>query len=165
MSAGLYWNYQYMDNLGFDAGLAVFHINKPVQSFYNDTSNILNRKTLFFANAVFKVSDRYDVVPGIFYSSQHNFKEFLIGSTFRYIRSPNPINFSTFNLGIFFRTKDAAIAVAGFDYLQYSFAVSYDINLSDLKPASRNMGGLEVSFKYILDSKRSYIRKVPCPIF
>jgi len=165
MSAGLYWNYQYMDNLGFDAGLAVFHINKPAQSFYNDTSTILNRKTLFFANAVFQVSDKYDAVPGIFYAHQHNFNEFLIGSTFRYIKSPNPINYSTFNLGMFFRTKDAAIVVAGFDYLQYSFAVSYDINLSDLKPASRNMGGLEVSFKYIIDSKRSYIKKVPCPIF
>jgi len=165
ISAGLYWNYQHFDNLGFDAGIAVFHINKPSQTFYQDPTTVLNQKILIFANALFQINERYDMVPGIFYARQHNFKEFLIGSTFRYIKSPNPINYATFNLGMFFRTKDAAIVAAGFDFLQYSFAVSYDLNYSDLKPASRHMGGLELSFKYILDSKRSYVRKVPCPIF
>lgn len=165
ISAGMYWNLQYADNLGFDAGVSLFHINKPSQTFYKDPATVLHQKLLVFTNAVFQVSDNYDLIPGLFYARQHNFKEFLMGGTFRYVKSPNPVNFSTFNLGMFFRTGDAAIVVAGFDYLQYSFAVSYDINYSGLKPASRNMGGLEASFKYILDSKRSYVRKVPCPIF
>jgi len=165
ISAGIYWNYQVFNNTGFDAGLSVFHISKPSQTFYSDATAVLHRKVIVFGNAIFQVSDRYDLVPGIYYARQYNFKEFLIGSTFRYVKSPNPINFSTFNLGMFFRTSDAALLVAGYDYLQYSFAVSYDINYSGLIPASRAMGGLEASFKYILDSKRSYIRKVPCPIF
>jgi len=165
ISAGVYWNYQHTSNLGFDAGVALFHINKPEQTFYNDPNTILNRKLLVFANTIFQASDKYELIPGFFYARQDNFNEFLLGSTFRYIKSPNPINYSTFNFGMFFRVKDAAILVAGFDYLQYNFAVSYDINYSDLKPASRNLGGLELSFKYILDSKRSYVRKVPCPIF
>ncbi len=165
ISAGIYWNYQMFNNTGFDAGLSVFHINKPSQTFYNDATAVLHRKVIVFGNAIFQVSDRYDLVPGIYYARQYNYKEFLIGSTFRYVKSPNPINFSTFNLGMFFRTSDALLLVAGYDYLQYSFAISYDVNYSDLKPASRAMGGLEASFKYILDSKRSYVRKVPCPIF
>ena len=165
ISAGVYWNYQYTNSLGFDAGAAVFHINKPEQTFYNDPSTILNRKILIFANSIFQASPKYDLIPGFFYSRQNNFQEFILGSSFRFIKSPNPINYSTFNFGLFFRFNDAAIVVAGFDYLQYNFAISYDINYSDLKPASRNLGGLELSFKYIIDSKRSYIKKVPCPIF
>ena len=165
ISAGIYWNYQYANNLGFDAGMAVFHINKPSQTYFNDPTTILNRKLLLFGNAIFQLSEKYDLIPGLFYTKQYNFKEFIMGSTFRYIKSPNPVNYSTFNLGMFFRTKDAAIVVAGFDYLQYNFAVSYDINYSNLKAASRNLGGLELSFKYILDSKRTYIKKTPCPIF
>jgi len=165
ISAGVYWNYLYSPNMGFDAGLSVFHINKPSQTFFNDPATVLHRRINFFGNAIFQLSDKYDLVPGFYYTRQYNFKEFIIGSTFRYIKSPNPVNYSTFNMGLFFRTADAAVLVAGYDYLQYSFAISYDINYSDLKPASRLMGGLELSFKYILDSKKSYIKKVPCPIF
>lgn len=165
ISMGAYWNYQLYNGLGLDAGLSVFHINKPNQSFFNEEDAVLHRKVIFFANGIFEAWQDVDMIPGIFYARQHKFSEFIFGSTFRYIKSPNPTNYTTLNLGLFFRTGDAVIVIAGFDYLNYNLGVSYDINYSGLKPASRYLGGLELSFKYILESRRSYIKKTPCPIF
>jgi len=165
LSFGVYWNYHHHHNLAFDAGLSVFHVNKPNQSFFDNPDAVLNRKIILFANTVFEGWENIDVIPGFFYARQFNFSEFIIGSNFRYIKSPNPINYTTFNLGLFLRAGDAAIVIAGIDYQNYSFGASYDINYSGLKPASRYLGGLELSFKYILESQRTYMKKTPCPIF
>lgn len=162
---GLYWHYMPMSGKRYEAGVALFHVNEPNQSLFENPEAILNRKLLVFGSMFLNIHDNIDAQPGLFYARQGNFQEFIFGSLFKYIRSPMPYNFSTFNMGLHFRAADALIVTAGFDYLDYTFGVSYDVNYSALTPASRHMGGLELSFKYILDTDKTYIKKVPCPIF
>jgi hypothetical protein len=45
--------------------------------------------------------------------------------------------------GLFYRASDAGYVYAGLERDDWTFGVSYDINFSDLVPASRNRGGIE----------------------
>jgi hypothetical protein len=70
--------------------------------------------------------------------------------------------------GVFLRWNDALIPVIKVDYTGFSFAFSYDVNISKLKPASLSRGGFEFSVSYIGFSKkldRATLNSVLCPRF
>ena len=69
--------------------------------------------------------------------------------------------------GAFLRWKDALIPVIKLDMHSLSVALSYDINVSQLKTASQGRGGIELSVAYIgfLDRDNSSRDKVLCPRF
>ncbi len=163
--AGINWFYDRHKNTTYKAGVALFHLNEPNQSVFNEPTAIVNRKLLAYFKMQFPYNENVDAYPALFYARQGNFQEIIVGSHFKYIRNPEPFNYSTFNMGLFLRFSDALIVAAGFDYLDYTFGVSYDINISRLNPASRYRGGLELSLSYIIDSKKSYVKRMPCPIF
>ncbi len=52
------------------------------------------------------------------------------------------------SFGGFLRLQDAFIPVIKLDYNPFSIAVSYDINISELKTASQGQGGMELSVMY-----------------
>ena len=56
----------------------------------------------------------------------------------------------TFFGGLYYRTRDAGYIVAGMDYDNWRVGLSYDLNISDLRPASNGRGGLEISVVYIM---------------
>jgi hypothetical protein len=55
----------------------------------------------------------------------------------------------TIHAGAFMRWNDAIIPVVKLDYNPFSVAVSYDVNISKLKPSSYGRGGFEISVSYI----------------
>jgi hypothetical protein len=69
--------------------------------------------------------------------------------------------------GGFLRWKDALIPVLKIDYHPFAVAISYDVNVSQLKTASQGRGGFELSVSYIgfLDRNNSSRDKVLCPRF
>jgi hypothetical protein len=70
--------------------------------------------------------------------------------------------------GLFLRWQDALVPVIKIDYSGFSFAFSYDVNISKLKPASLGRGGFELSISYIGFSKNrnnSSLDAVRCPRF
>ena len=69
--------------------------------------------------------------------------------------------------GMFIRWNDALIPVVKLDYSKFSFAFSYDINISKLKPASMSRGGFELSLSYtgLIDRDRSTLNSTLCPRF
>jgi hypothetical protein len=69
--------------------------------------------------------------------------------------------------GMYMRWKDAIIPVIKLDYHPFSLSLSYDINISTLKTASRGRGGYELSISYLAfkpkyNSSREAVR---CPRF
>ncbi len=56
------------------------------------------------------------------------------------------------------RAKDAGFVVGGIKYDAWNVGVSYDINTSNLRPASNGRGGFEFSVIYILNHPSIIVR-------
>lgn len=166
LSAGMYWNFLRHRSLGFDAGISVFHINRPHQSLFDNKNIRLDRKLVIHTGSQFNASKKIHIYPGICFMSQGKYKEFDIGMLTKFIKTPTEANYLALALGMFYRVNDALNFVAGLDYRDVSVGISYDVNLSTLVPASHERGGLEISVIYILNkNKKTYVKKIPCPIF
>jgi len=166
LAAGVHWFYQYNKATQFSAGYSVTHLTQPRVGYMNDNNIRLNMKHTIYGGSQFEASPDLDIIPGIMFSYQSPFAEVLFGTMLKYNRSKNYIDNTSINFGLFGRYTDALIVMAGMDYKNINFGVSYDINLSRLRPASKVRGGLEFSITYTYDKNRyRRIREIPCPIF
>jgi type IX secretion system PorP/SprF family membrane protein len=149
------------------AGFASHNITSPDQSFYNDTGVDLPLRNSLYANATWRVHEKIDALPSIRYMSQGSFSEFIIGTAARYeLLNEGPLYRAAF-LGYYGRFGDSGIAMAGFYIDAWRFALSYDINLSELERASRNQGGFEFSLQYLVNRPSESLnrRHKYCPVF
>ncbi len=161
IGGGVHWKYnkneKYMtgnDQRYYNAGIAVFHVNQPKYSFY-DTGEKLYMKEVAYANALIGISStKFSIVPGIIYSMQGKANELLLGSLIRY-QLKESSKFTSFvkgasiSPGLYYRNRDAAIVCILFEFSQYSLGISYDVNLSKLKTASKGKGGIEISLSFV----------------
>ncbi len=134
----------------FTVGIALFNLNHAKQSYFSDDEVRLNTRLNIHANALFKINDEYDVMPSVLFQKQGELQEFILGGNLRKIMMNTGGLFRTVFGGLYYRTKDAGFLMAGIDYDNWRFGVSYDINLSDLRPASHGRGGFEFGLVYII---------------
>ena len=133
-------------------GIALANISKPKQSYFDVNTIKLDRRFDLHANAQFPINETFEVMPSILCQFQGTYKEIIAGSQLRYILVNEKGVYRALRGGVFYRTKDAAFVNVGFEMdHKWTAAVSYDLNLSDLIPASNRRGGLEFSLIYILD--------------
>ncbi len=166
ISAGVYYNYIKSRNLRYSGGFALYHINKPKQSLFDNKNVLLDRKLVLHANSQFDIIDKIQILPGILFMHQGTYNEIDIGALGKFIKFPDEVNYLALSFGIYYRGKDAFNIIAGLDYKDISMGISYDVNTSNLVPASHSRGGLELSLIYIINKNtKTYVKKVPCPIF
>jgi type IX secretion system PorP/SprF family membrane protein len=167
LGTGIHWHYQISRESSAYAGLGVFHLLKPKQSFMDDNSIRLDVKWSGYAGAQFSVSQTVDLLPQFLFLKQGPYREVLIGARAKYMKNRySPMEYASLNVGIFYRNKDAMVFMTGFDYKGFEFGLSYDMNVSALKPASYYKGGLEFSLIYMYSKfKHKRRREIPCPIF
>ncbi|MBI2279483.1 MAG: PorP/SprF family type IX secretion system membrane protein [Bacteroidetes bacterium] len=159
---GLSWNYNIGQRKSVTAGVALHNIFNPKQSFFNNNAIELHRRFTFHANGLFKISDRIDGLPGLSIMTQDQFKEIIFGGSGKY--HLNNGNYKAAYLGFWYRNSDATYITAEMDYGSFHFGVSYDINLSSLKVASKNRGGFEFAIIYIFEKYRPTIKRYKaCP--
>jgi len=137
----------------FDAGFAAYHFSMPKSSFILSNERLLN-KFVFYANGEVNVRNtRISLVPSLIYAMQGPNREFITGMMFKFIITEQSIftsvkKPSSFSFGGSYRFKDAIIPAALFMWDKYALGFAYDINLSQLTPASRTKGGFEVLLRY-----------------
>ncbi|HNW90273.1 MAG TPA: PorP/SprF family type IX secretion system membrane protein [Bacteroidales bacterium] len=166
LAAGVHWFYQYNKTSLLSAGYSLSHITRPKVGYMNDDDIRLNMKHTVYGGGRFAVSPDVEILPSAMFSYQEPYMEILFGAMLKYNRSKNYSDNTSLNFGLFGRYADALIVVAGLDYKNINFGVSYDVNLSRLRPASQVRGGLEFSISYTYDkNKYRRIREIPCPIF
>jgi len=129
-------------------GLGLFNINSPDQGFFGQT---VNRDLRFnmFARMQYKIGIDIDIIPSLQFNVQGKYRELNIGSQLKYTVKDKKGDYSALYGGLFFRNKDAAYLLFGYEWQNWWAGVSYDINVSQLVPASNLRGGLEVSLRYI----------------
>ncbi len=172
-SAGLSFNTglgsEENQNNNLFAGIAYHHFNRPKNSFYHSPGIELMPKWVYSLGVRFQLAERsYFTLQGD-YSQQGNYKETIAGVLYTMaLDDLNEAN-SKYNIhvGAMLRWKDAIIPVVKVDYKPFSFALSYDINTSQLRSASQSRGGFEFSITHIsfFDRNNSTRDAVLCPRF
>jgi len=137
LNAGLLYTQSTTDRNNFYAGVSLYHINRPDQTFN----------------------------PGPGYSTQAGASETVIGGAMQVSTSDlntadDPLSFYA---GAWLRLGDAFIPYLGLEYKSVRFGATYDINTSSLKAASQSRGGIELSLIYIAKTPGS--KGLPCPKF
>jgi len=140
----------YNVNNNFFVGAAYHHFNRPNRSFYRNAGIELNPKWVFSAGFKFGVTDLAYMTVQAGQSIQGGFKETVGGAMYGLKIGNDADNPAyTIHAGAFLRWDDAIIPVVKLDYNPFSVAISYDVNISKLKPSSYGRGGFEISVSYI----------------
>jgi type IX secretion system PorP/SprF family membrane protein len=172
-------NYQYYDigaganwftNINYDitlnTGLAVWHINRPGQSLMNDEKVRLAIRSVLHMESTIKFEAPYELLPALLVQYQGTYFELVIGSRFKVINASRRSSYKAFYTGLFYRNQDAIIVYTGYQVQTLTFGLSYDFNISTLSPASRYLGGIELTLNWQLPANRPPKQKdLPCPIF
>jgi type IX secretion system PorP/SprF family membrane protein len=150
------------------AGIAMHHLNRPKNSFYHDVNIELDPKYVISIGLKLRMDDFSSFTLQADHSTQGPFLETIAGVLYSYNLGEEAENaLYTIHGGAFLRWKDAVIPVIKLDKHPVSIAISYDVNVSQLKTSSQGRGGFEISFAYIafLDRYNSSRDKVLCPRF
>jgi type IX secretion system PorP/SprF family membrane protein len=169
-SAGLSFNAQIGDNIDNNIylGAAYHHVNRSAKvSFYNSPDVQVNPKWVFSGGLRLGVSDyAYTTFYGD-YSIQGPYSEAIGGVLYTVKLDDVDDPMYTISGGAFLRWTDAFVPVVKLETNPLTFALSYDINMSELKTASLSRGGFElsVSYKKFIDRDHSASDAVRCPRF
>lgn len=148
-------------------GVAYHHFNRPKNSFYRTSAEALNPKYVISGGLKFNIDDFTYFTLQADQSTQGSFNETIAGALYSIKVGEPDAPLYTLHAGAFLRWKDALVPVIKIDYNPFSVALSYDVNVSQLKTVSQGRGGMELSISYIgfLDRDNSTRDKVLCPRF
>lgn len=169
LNAGLLWYAIFNDRLSVHAGGAVNHINQPNIGFFGKNETLYMR---YSANlgAEIPLSKQLSILPGAMYWRQGPSQQIEAGFNVRY--SNKDWNEVVLRAGVWDRlpggkniaiSQDALILFGGLDFENWSFGVSYDLNMSELRTVSNSRGGYELSIIYTQKQRRRL--GVACPRF
>jgi hypothetical protein len=148
-------------------GGAYHHVNRPSNSFYRSASAALNPKYVISAGVKYTMDEFTYFTLQADYSQQGSVRETIGGALYSVKIGGSGDPLYTLHGGAFLRWKDALIPVIKIDYNPVSVAISYDVNVSQLKTASQGRGGFELSVSYVgfLNRVNSSKNKILCPRF
>ena len=154
-AAGILWNYT-PESFRAHAGIALFHLNQPNQSFGSDYGEgKLNAKLVFHGGSeIYLKESTIAVIPKFLILSQGSQNEITVGSLVKYVLQESSkytgwVDEIAVYLGGWYRFGDAFILNGRFDYKNFALGISYDVNISGLTVASASKGGPEFSLIYI----------------
>lgn len=136
-------------------GIGLFNLTQPEISFLGGPSTALDMRTSSHVMVQFPVAAKLDLLPMVQFMSQGEFQELDLGSNLRYIMLDRYGLKRAALVGLHFRAADAGYVYAGLEHDDWTFGLSYDINTSDLVPASRNRGAIEITAIRILRKRPS----------
>ena len=158
---GLLWRYstdeasiRANNQVQADAGAAMYHINRPRQKFLGYDIR-LDRKYVFHSKCLFGIKNtNVSLVPSIMAEFQGKTKEVLMGSIIKYHFKDDSkftgwISGSYFNIGAYYRYRDAIVAYTGLEFKQFNLGISYDVNVSKLHVVSSYKGGVEITLRVV----------------
>lgn len=164
VNLGLGWSRRF-DIFEPEIGLSFFHLNFPKESFLAE-NNRLPVRTVFSGRVFTYLGDKWLLTPTIFGMGHRNAADFIAGARADYYFKPIPVFFKGVFGGYYYRitpeNADAMIFQGGVTFKNLEIGLSYDINVSTLKPATGSRGAFELGLIYTGASTMLNKNTIPC---
>jgi type IX secretion system PorP/SprF family membrane protein len=137
-------------------GLAAHHINNPEEGLLG--SSRLPVKVTGHAGAIItleKGNESY-ISPNILFQAQQSFQQLNLG--LYYVKGP-------FVAGLWYRGKDAVIALIGIQNGNFKFGYSYDVTVSKLAGSTAGAHEISIQIQFECRTKSKKYRTISCPSF
>ena len=146
----------------FYVGVAGHHANQPDESMILGESKLPVRITAHMGGTIpigrrGRYSDGTSIKPAVIYQLQNGFQELNIGAY---------LNYSSLNIGVWYRNKDAFVFIVGAKTEKFNVGYSYYLTVSKLGNGLTG-GSHEISMQINLKCKKKAknFRKISCPSF
>lgn len=165
INIGIVWDRKF-GKVHPEAGIAIFHLNRPNESFF-DERNPLTMREVLFGSARIDLNERFYVKPNLLFMTTTKATDFIVGTNGGMNFGQNPINAKSFYMGIqlrdgWQRNTDAMVAITGLEFKQLDVGISYDINVSELQAVTNRRGAFEISVIYRALSSVLTKTAIPC---
>lgn len=153
LGAGLYYNYRFSKEIAFYAGIGGAHLTTPNISFLGNNDKLIRKYTIHGGSEIFLKNTKLVILPNFLVALQGPNRIINFGSDFRYLLKEQS-HFTGFvdevsvGLGAYYRAGDAFWGAFQFNYAGFTFAATYDINISTLSVATNGNGGMELMLIY-----------------
>ncbi len=165
LGAGVVYEFRTKKKSTHKFGFSAYNLNQANQGFYGEKVK-RDPRLLFFTIHQFKLGEKSILIPSFLFQSQGTYREIVIGSQVRYTLRNESKNYKAIYGGLFLRNQEAIYLNLGLNLNKFQIGLSYDINISSLKPASAAKGGFEISLIYIFSKfKAKQIQHRICPEF
>lgn len=163
LQMGLNYAYFASENVYFNAGISIMHINTPRESFFDASvsDNRVPRRFTAFVNSNIKIQDLWIVNPNLYVSKMGNAWETVVG--FNANRDLTGDGSNQLVLGLYYRNKDALIPMIGYEVNDLRITVNYDATVSSLGSLNGTRGAYELSIVKSGIFPSSAGRSVRCP--
>jgi type IX secretion system PorP/SprF family membrane protein len=166
MSTGLVWNFTTSNLFRSALGFSYHHITSPNVSINGGVDKLYPRLGVQW-NVAYKLGETSNatLLPSVMVAHQGTTLLINGGANIRYVleegsRYTHHQYDKAVYFGAFYRFRDAAYVTFRFDYSNFSFGVAYDINISQLTPASKSVGSFEFMLQYRgAFGKHRYVKK------
>lgn len=166
-AAGLTFSSTTAGDLKYYIGGSWFHFTKPKVAFNKANDIILNHKFMINAGLAAPTSDYDKIILYADYFLQGGNSQAQGGFMYRHdLLQEDEDETISLSGGAFMRWNDAVMPVVKLDYYKLGIGLTYDVNISKLRTASRLRGGFEVTVSYrnFLNIRNSSADKVRCPV-
>lgn len=163
LQMGLNYAYFASENVYFNAGVSIMHINMPRESFFDPTvsDNRIGRRYTAFVNSSIKIQNLWIVNPNIYVSKMGNAWETVLG--FNANRDLSGDGLQQLIVGMYYRHKDAIIPMVGYQVNDLKITVNYDATISSLGSLNGTRGAYELSIVKSGIFPSSAGRSIKCP--
>ncbi len=162
VNAGFLYNGSTSERNNFYFGISMYHINRPKQTF-TGAQYVLNPRTTFHGGGYFPLGTNSTLHVSAMQMFQGGASETILGGAIQLLANPDVEKPASFYFGSWVRLNDAIIPYLGLEFNDMRIGITYDYNSSELKTASQNRGGIEISLIYI--RRPTTDRPVNCPKF
>ncbi|MBK7148007.1 MAG: PorP/SprF family type IX secretion system membrane protein [Bacteroidetes bacterium] len=153
VNVGALWSHAPKDMWRYYLGFSANHLSKPKETFLGDQRNRLNYRFNVNAGAEFFLNSDYSfsLTPTFLFMLQSNAQQYNFGLGLNYHINDDVAIFG----GGWYRVKDAVILNLGVEVYNARIGLSYDVNHSGLRNASKAQGALEVSAIYVFRKEKT----------
>jgi len=179
LNAGVAWLYKANSKTDIHTGVSLFNVVSPRETIEKKgvtvgNVNDLELRPLWYGGLEYLWTEKISLHPEVMFVYQSMAQELNIGSAVGYSLKNVGNQRMLLMLGAWWRTRDAAIFMAGYRFKNYNICFTYDYTTSNLKqvrysPQAKGgiVGAYEITITYMGLFKRALPNNhtIPCGIF
>jgi type IX secretion system PorP/SprF family membrane protein len=152
LNAGVSFDHQGKDQLDYQFGLGLFHVNRPGQSVLNNDNYKLNIRTVLHGSLSYKLKNKDIVYAGINMQAQGQDRIFTIGGN--YTRKFDELKNIYLTVGLWDRWGEAFYPYFGLKYNDIGIGISYDVPPTELRSRIGATNSMEATISWDLGKKK-----------